>query len=194
MKSGKPTGNQRLVFMPGDDRDNNACVNCYGVSIDLYSRGYKQAADVLVEHVMATHSSQDVLVYPIAYLYRHHLELELKGLLMMCMQIQTGRAKCPGHHDIKQLWCEFRSSFTMIHPDYPDDLAAIELSLREFIEVDPKATTFRYPASKSGQASLPSDISLINLRHLKETLCSLSENLSALASALGMVLDGMVES
>jgi hypothetical protein len=193
MKSKNTPDNQRRVFTPGVDWDNNACVNCYGVSIDLYSRGYKEAADLLVEHVMATHSSQDSLVYPIAFLYRHHLELDLKGLLMMCKQIQNGRAKCPVHHNIECLWSEVRSSFAQICPDYPDDLAAIEPDLREFIQIDPNATTFRYPASKSGRASLPCDIKLINIRHLKETLRSLSERLSALGSALGMVLEGMVE-
>src|SRR5260370_6794126 len=48
---------------------------------DLYSDGFLHAGDRLVDGLTAS-PGEDELLYPILYLYRHHLELELKLLGM----------------------------------------------------------------------------------------------------------------
>ena len=61
------------------DWQSNACLNYMG-SDDryAYSEGYLRAARYLIEWILATASDQDILVYPIIFLYRHHIELVLK--------------------------------------------------------------------------------------------------------------------
>ena len=41
------------------------------------SHGYRLAGGLLVEHVAKDRGDADFVVYPIVYLYRHHLELAL---------------------------------------------------------------------------------------------------------------------
>lgn len=65
----------------GDLRDwkNNACLrngNEYA-----YREGYRRGAQILVRAVEETQSDQDFLVYPIVFLYRHHIELALKRVI-----------------------------------------------------------------------------------------------------------------
>lgn len=51
--------------------------------------GYKEAADILVAHVESDGRRADNLRYPILFLYSHHLELAVKGLIRTCC------APCP---------------------------------------------------------------------------------------------------
>src|SRR5882724_8747168 len=55
-----------------------------------YSEGYRMAARQLTEGIEAKgerSSDQDYLVYPIIFLYRHHLELVLKRLTGMLVDL-----------------------------------------------------------------------------------------------------------
>ena len=61
----------------------NACVNWVGSPEELYSEGYLMAARSLAQQVCTTHDDQDFLVYPVVYLYRHHIELLLKRLTVL---------------------------------------------------------------------------------------------------------------
>ena len=64
----------------------NACLNFASMNNkwNLYAEGYKQAGDLLVKHVMDTQSEQDILVYPIFFLYRHYIELRSKDINLWC--------------------------------------------------------------------------------------------------------------
>src|ERR1039457_6840457 len=48
-----------------------------------YIEGYRRGARLLVEHVNEHGRDQDYLVYPIIFLYRHHIELALKNLVTL---------------------------------------------------------------------------------------------------------------
>jgi hypothetical protein len=65
----------------GDLRDwnNNACLR--GGDEYAYSEGYRRGAQLLVQEVGETARDQDFLVYPIVFLYRHHIELALKRII-----------------------------------------------------------------------------------------------------------------
>jgi hypothetical protein len=69
------------LFKGDADWWHNACLN---FSLDMgigYVYGYKKAADILVEYIKDTKTNQDYLVYPIVFLYRHHLELIIKEII-----------------------------------------------------------------------------------------------------------------
>jgi len=51
----------------------NSCLNTYNESI--YSDGYLLAANKLIKGLINNSSDQDYLIYPIIFLYRHHIEL-----------------------------------------------------------------------------------------------------------------------
>jgi len=73
------------VFRKGNDWQNNACLNFNDPQYS-YSLGYREAANFLAINA-ADHHMQDLFIYPIAFLYRHHLELQLKLI------IETGKGR-----------------------------------------------------------------------------------------------------
>ena len=47
----------------------------------IYSTGYKRAADILALHVQADDREVNFLVFPIIFMYRQYLELQLKEII-----------------------------------------------------------------------------------------------------------------
>jgi hypothetical protein len=74
-----PPRKSDVLFGSGTDWQTNACVNGIGDSV-AYQDGYRRAALQLAEYVCDAGRGQDFLVYPIVYLYRHHIELALNLL------------------------------------------------------------------------------------------------------------------
>jgi hypothetical protein len=73
------------VLFRGDlpDGMNNACLNMGGEGDSIvYTEGYRRGALRLVEYVVENQREQDFLVYPIIFLYRHHIELALKRIIL----------------------------------------------------------------------------------------------------------------
>ncbi len=63
--------------------------------------GYRRGARLLVEHVDEHARDQDFLVYPIMFLYRHHIELALKNIILQVpyvieRELTTPKKKAPG--------------------------------------------------------------------------------------------------
>ena len=70
--------------------------------------GYRRAAEILAEHVLAHRGDLDLVVFPLAGCWRQHVELRLKDLLAD-LQVLLGRPAEPRHHhDIERLWEEVR--------------------------------------------------------------------------------------
>src|SRR5262249_43699545 len=102
------------ILFRGDlpDGNNNAVLNS---PIDhnryAYSEGYRRGARLLVQYVAENHLDQDFLVYPIVFLYRHHVELVLKDVLKRAPGL-TGRSltaaaeKHLDFHDLVDLWSD----------------------------------------------------------------------------------------
>lgn len=71
----------------GDLRDwiNNACLNVMGNGdAYAYKAGYRRGAEVLIDYVCQNGRDQDFLVYPIIFLYRHHVELDAEKNYQKC--------------------------------------------------------------------------------------------------------------
>src|SRR5574341_328420 len=64
--------------------------------------GYKYAADLLIE--LAPRSQIDLIVYPIIFLYRHHLELQLKYMNAVGASMLSGPSPRFNEHNLMVLW------------------------------------------------------------------------------------------
>src|ERR1017187_9549125 len=53
-----------------------------------YTEGYRRASELLAKQIPAT-SEQDTLIYPLAYMLRHELELRLKVLAKKLRNIKA---------------------------------------------------------------------------------------------------------
>lgn len=174
------------LFMAGDDWWNNACLYLYHDNWDVYATGYKRAADVLVEHVNDTQSNQDILVYPVVFLYRQYLELRLKKSIIMDgnQLLDLSSAKPLSHHRINELWKDCRSI-----PEGPiTDLDNVGECIAQLSAKDTSSFVFRYPLSKDGKPSI-TDLRLINLRNLSEVLA----RTASLFDSCGMALSGYLD-
>ena len=121
----------------------------------VIARSFKEAGDLLVGYVSDKKTGQDLLVFPIMFAYRHHLELMIKAV------IKEGRRHlgCTGDykhiHDLMGLWSECRKILEAIFPDEDiEPLDATEHILEQLARVDPKSQSFRYPANQKSQAHI----------------------------------------
>ena len=171
--SALPTSEDNL-FSSQEDWWNNACLNwCYD-NWGLYASGYKKAADILVQSVEERNSCQDSLVYPVLFLYRQYLELEIKGLIRQALRLKGVAGDFTKTHCINKLWRDCHKLLSEISPgDSTAELKQITRLINEFSDVDKESTAFRYPEDRNGNPSLPG-ISHINLRNVCEVIGKIS--------------------
>src|SRR5262249_50330134 len=92
-----------ILFEAGSDWWHNAWGGWAHDQWAGYAEGYKLAADLLVQHVVETRSNQDLLVFPIVFLYRQALEVALKHLILQGFQLLDIDEKLPTHHRLVHL-------------------------------------------------------------------------------------------
>ncbi len=160
----------------------------------LYALSFKEAADGLVNH--APEIGQDFVVYPVMFLYRHCLELQIKHILLEC-QRYLGR----GHelsddlksHDLNKNWNTLKGLLVELEEDwglydppsasFPD----VDGRIAEFHRLDQSSFGFRYPVDKKGQPSLkdyPSEGSRFDLAQVGTVVGDVYDWLSAVNDML----------
>ncbi len=183
------------LFSADKDWQNNACLNWSHDSIGLYICGYKEAADILVNKVIESSSDQDILVYPIAFLYRQYIELQLKSIIKDSRHVLKDGKGFPEHHKIKALWDEANRLMKRIISDLDktadeyitiNDLKLIDNIINDFVEIDPVSFSFRYPKDKNGKTNLDG-LTHINLRKLGQQIGSLAEQLDKFDLTIGLI-------
>ena len=160
------------LFIAGEDWQNNAMLGRTHFPADIYAAGYKDAADALVEALAERKASLDSVVYPLVFLYRQALELNLKLILPLARRMAGAEAVADHHHGLMPLWSALRQHLEQLDPRVEDkELPAIEDLIRQLDHVDPGSFAFRYPKTKKGEVSLP-ELRQINVRHLSEVMDS----------------------
>lgn len=158
------------LFEPQDDWWHNACLNYSHEQWTLYAIGYKEAADLLVQRVEQTRFDQDVLVYPVLFLYRYFLELSMKNIILQGQRLARNERIVPKHHNIGELWkhCD-AILLKVLEGELDEERRNVGCLVAEFTAVDAQSTSFRYPENLKGSPSLPG-VSLINLRHVRDVI------------------------
>jgi hypothetical protein len=115
-----------------------------------YAVGYRAAADALVEDVLAARLVPDSVCYPVLFLYRHYVELILKGIIDFGSRLGNNDIpKGPEDHQISKLWRQARG---LLEREFPkgkkEDLDAVEKCIDELTAIDSCGEGFRYGAKK----------------------------------------------
>ena len=183
-----------FVFVAGEDWEMNACLNFMHDMSHGYIEGYLLAADRLVQHVAETGLDQDYFVYPIAFMYRQHVELQLKLIISTGRKLLTVTGGHPKHHKLHNLWQLAKAILRQTWPNAPEppEFKKIDNFIDQFSEIDHDSTAFRYPRQKAGNPSLDG-IRHINLRNLAECVHSFSDFLDGAASGLIDYLDDVYQ-
>jgi len=185
------------LFSGDQDWKANACLNWSLDSMGLYIEGYREAADKLVHDVVETGTNQDTLVFPISFLYRQYIELQLKHIIRESRIFLGEGASFPEHHRIQDLWNTANSLMAKIIKDHDqsirdyitkEDIGAIKTIITEFVKVDPESFAFRYPNDKKGNRNLDG-IEYINLRKLHDQMEILKEKLDKYYLCVSLLRD-----
>jgi hypothetical protein len=182
-----PSPEDRLVASQ-EDWWNNACINWCQDGWGLYTAGYKTAADLLVQRIEQQTANPDSLVYPVLFLYRQYLELQIKDLIRQGFQLQGVSGDFPKHHRIGSLWEICHKLLSDLFPgDSVTELKEITRLISEFSAVDPTSMAFRYPQDKDGNPML-TGFDQINLRNVRDVI----GKIALILSGAGALLDERV--
>ena len=147
-----------------------------------YLVGFQRAADLIVEAARSESGNPDDLFFPVAYLYRHHLELMLKELVRLGVQMGS-LDECErilGGHNLQELWKTVQQLIMEAWPGRPpEDLIAAEHSILEFHKLDPSGQAFRYARDKKGAPHLQAAPPVVDLTNLKGVVDGVSRFLDA---------------
>lgn len=183
----------RICFGPGDPAHLDACVGWVQSrphDMHGYVEGYRSAAVALFQSAVDAHVSPDYLVFPMAFLWRHHVELALKDIIAVGRQLAGEPWGFPPQHRLLDLWDEAKAHVVRLGDPAAPELANVEDNLREFEAIDPGSDGFRYPLNRARTArSLPNAPDYVNLRVLHEAMEALANFLSGVRSELGLRLD-----
>ena len=168
---------------------------------EMYACGYKDAGDKVIEAAEHDTRNPDALFFPVAFLYRHFLELTLKDLVRLGRSMgaidisyhsQSHRCRKCGHkwkveedilfqHDLNKLWKEARKLIMDVLPngngEVAEALEATEKTIQEFHILDKSGQETRYATSKSGKRSLTVSGTGGHLRHQRVSLQNLKRTM-----------------
>lgn len=177
------------IFANGNDKQMNACLNWSHDPTHAYVTGFMKLAEIGIEHVDRTRSYQDTLVYPIAYLFRHHLELLMKDIIADGYPLLSRPNHPPKVHDLLQLWFECKSIMREVWPEEStEELKHAERIVKELAGIDPEGEVFRYPKTRKGTVTLQADLKILNLISLSSAVGKLSRFLGGVNCALSEYL------
>lgn len=167
-----------------------------------HADAFKSAADIILEKCIDDGHKpiNDILFLPVAYLYRHYLELRLKAIVQVGLGMEFfKRADVESdlhEHNLARLWTHAKKLLKDRWPDADDaPLKGAESVVQEFHQSDPSGQMFRYHSDKNGrpfkQKSLPQQISPATLlktmdgvyNFLEATWSELQDNLSDMLAA-----------
>ena len=112
------------LFVFADDFENNACIAWPDWKNYAYS--FYEGARGLAEAVWAEPRIVDLdsAIYPIAFLYRHYIELSLKWLIYLLRRLELNQRSIPKNtHDVHVLWQEART--LLIQHFQPDEIPGL---------------------------------------------------------------------
>jgi len=162
-------------FNKSSESWNDALLDSYSKNWSVYTVGYKNAGDILVERVIEKGHSQDLLVFPIMFLYRQYLELALKGIIRDASKLLKSKPACRmDRHNLPNLWDEcYRLLVELFPNDSEEELKNIGRLMIELSKIDESSFAFRYPENNKQEPTL-NNIDRINLRNVKGVIEKIS--------------------
>lgn len=131
--------------------------------------GYKAAAENLVDIARSDDVKRDCLVFPILFLYRHCLELNLKYIINIYGG-HVGIDPVWNTHDLGKLWETFAILLDRFGTTDPDDADHVVGGIvAQFAKIDPRSFSYRYPCDTRGEP-IPFDNTQIHLATLRDVM------------------------
>jgi hypothetical protein len=171
----------------------------WGITVDtlegwsLYAEGYRQAAEKLFSDRGSTVSVY--LLFPMVFLYRHHIELRIKHMLVVVRQMPGPElpSNWDPNHSLKDAWSLLRPRLVAAWDGLPViELDNVERLIDELHGKDPGSFVFRYPTDRPGKQSYLRDPNLdlnsLDIYNYFATMRQLVEILEILSACMHEVV------
>jgi hypothetical protein len=155
-----------------------------------YIYGYKEAADTLISQAISSKdiSKLDTWVFPVLFLYRQYVELQMKDLVLnygnMDLEEKKNFLKKAGH-DLMKIWNKLKPTLENIASDNKEknDVEIAESYVKQLHDRDPNSVVFRYPIGMDLQKALDKEYK-INLKNLSLRMQELENFFNGVDGAL----------
>jgi hypothetical protein len=137
------------VFHGNTEGKINAAVNFKTDDWRLYSASYLYASKVMISEVLKTNCKNDLLIYPILFCIRHHLELSFKYFICLINKKFDCKPQFIKDHNLEKLWLIIKNALKK--SEYfkeqldSDFIKQIDTVVNLFNDYDVGSFTFRYP-------------------------------------------------
>jgi hypothetical protein len=159
-----------------------------------YARGYRLAAQAMAQRLLDDSGWEaEFLVFPVAFLYRHHVELMLKRLIVIGVfldgrELTSVEKNHLRKHRLDLLWTILRPLLKSECSPSLDDLKGISHYIDQLHKVDPQSQSFRYAMSSKDEPAL-SSIPYINVGVFAEAMERLCNYLDGVDSQFDLHTD-----
>jgi hypothetical protein len=183
------------IFGPGDVPVDLRWPMVLGLDQSLI-RSFKGTADVTVAAVAAGHAQQsaDDLFFAVGYLYRHAVELQLKHILLLGVELHI-LSELPVEmttHPLYPLWNQARKVLVEFYGEDKTILGPVESLIQQIHSADPTGQEFRYARTVHGAVSLAEISAEQSLQRMKETIGKLHAFLDSCIGGLSAALDDLL--
>jgi hypothetical protein len=152
-----------------------------------YAFCYRRAAEALGERFPVPDDSPEAMFLPTLYLYRHYVEISLKGILFDTSTAFSLEITAPQDHNLNDLWQQARTHLGG-RSGFPgtDWLDRAGELIDELNRIDPGSMHFRYPVSKKGARLLTPGfrVSTPRVREAMNDLCFVLDDIAGYLSAI----------
>lgn len=167
------------LFRPGPDCHLNAAVGDNGgpYTFRAYADGFFHAAQHIAKAEIKNPLYTDLVIYPLAFNYRHGIELYLKGLILHSSAALEIEPEMKKTHGLLDNWKRYLNLAMRLDPAIfkpKIELKILEDILEDFLLVDPTGQAFRYPEDVVGNRHLVKQ-SHINIAVLAESMSVVHE-------------------
>ena len=169
------------TFGPSDtDFDMNACVGAGPNTWGTIASGFQLSANKLVEFARTSESDIDAVIYPIAFLFRHAIELLIKKATQT---MGTSRVIEKGHNLLDR-WDKIAPQAKERFEEDPSyiDFKGLREIIKDFDNVDKGSFEFRYPFTTNGDRTLDG-ITNVNINTLADRANHAIEQLTLIINA-----------
>jgi hypothetical protein len=187
----------RPVFSSDERIGLNACVQWalrYNRGMAGYINGYAEAAVAVINAARDRVASPDLLVFPLVFLWRHHIELALKNVIMLGRCLAGEDSRNPSGHNLAVLWREASGHIHGLDDEEPPEFTHVDAIIQQIQRVDERADGFRYPTQiGSSKQNLQAVPELVNLSVLHDAMCAVANFLACATTEMEQRLDYRAE-
>jgi hypothetical protein len=168
------------------------------VQFSGYILGYKNAADLLVRRMNRVKdiSYSDTIVYPVIFLYRQYLELQIKYIFCYFVEKPINEKEKILNkygHDLLKMWREIKDTLLEdVSDSEKEDIENVEKYIDQYNEFDKTSFKYRYPIDKNVNPVNQKTIR-INLNHLRNCIDELDSFFGAAISFISANKDFKIE-